>query len=169
MEPFKPLDLPNPSDYDFLDPLNASNPADHDSTYHASAHRNLNPYPSSLPNPTLDSDTKATSPPASSPKQDGDGISGFRTKDYVEFNDAMDYVNKVKHRFASQPDIFKLFLEILEVYQRESRPIQDVHAQVTKLFHSTPDLLEDFNQFLPESALQARAQGQQPILNVSPY
>lgn len=67
MEPLKPLDL--------LDPLDTSNPADYDSPYHASVHRNLNPYSSSLPSPTLDSDAKATSPPALSQKQDGDEIS----------------------------------------------------------------------------------------------
>ncbi len=93
----------------------------------------------------------------------------------VEFNHAISYVNKIKvceprddvdvaathnvfqNRFASQPDIYKQFLEILQTYQRESKPIQDVYAQVTHLFNSAPDLLEDFKQFLPESAAQAKA------------
>ena len=57
-----------------------------------------------------------------------------------------------------QPEIYKQFLEILQTYQRESKPIQDVYAQVTQLFSSAPDLLEDFKQFLPESAAQAKAQ-----------
>ena len=48
-------------------------------------------------------------------------------------------------------------MEILQTYQRESKPIQDVYGQVTKLFHSAPDLLEDFKQFLPESAAHAKA------------
>lgn len=63
-----------------------------------------------------------------------------------------------QNRFASQPDIYKQFLEILQTYQRESKPIQDVYAQVTSLFSAAPDLLEDFKQFLPESAAQHRAQ-----------
>ena len=33
-----------------------------------------------------------------------------------------------------------------------------MYAQVTQLFNSAPDLLEDFKQFLPESAAQAKAQ-----------
>lgn len=33
-----------------------------------------------------------------------------------------------------------------------------MYAQVTLLFNSAPDLLEDFKQFLPESAAQAKAQ-----------
>ncbi|KAL6715952.1 Transcriptional regulatory protein sin3 [Lecanora helva] len=76
----------------------------------------------------------------------------------VEFNHAIGYVNKIKNRFATQPEIYKQFLEILQTYQRESKPIQDVYAQVTQLFHSAQDLLEDFKQFLPESAAQAKAQ-----------
>ena len=62
-----------------------------------------------------------------------------------------------QNRFASHPDIYKQFLEILQTYQRESKPIQDVYSQVTHLFKTAPDLLEDFKQFLPESAAQAKA------------
>lgn len=32
-----------------------------------------------------------------------------------------------------------------------------MYSQVTQLFNAAPDLLEDFKQFLPESAAQARA------------
>ena len=63
-----------------------------------------------------------------------------------------------QNRFAQQPEIYKQFLEILQTYQRESKPIQDVYSQVTQLFISAPDLLEDFKQFLPESAAHAKAQ-----------
>lgn len=48
-------------------------------------------------------------------------------------------------------------MEILQTYQREQKPIQDVYSQVTELFKSAPDLLEEFKQFLPESAAQAKA------------
>lgn len=103
------------------------------------------------------------------------GPGGMEKRGPVEFNHAISYVNKIKvcnpnvdvdgaaiynihqNRFASQPDIYKQFLEILQTYQRESKPIQDVYAQVTHLFNSAPDLLEDFKQFLPESAAQAKA------------
>ncbi|KAK5992487.1 Transcriptional regulatory protein SIN3 [Cladobotryum mycophilum] len=61
------------------------------------------------------------------------------------------------NRFQDKPEIYKQFLEILQTYQREQKPIQDVYAQVTTLFNSAPDLLEDFKQFLPESAGQAKA------------
>jgi paired amphipathic helix protein Sin3a len=63
-----------------------------------------------------------------------------------------------QNRFQDRPEIYKQFLEILQTYQRESKPIQDVYAQVTHLFSSAHDLLEDFKQFLPESAAQAKQQ-----------
>lgn len=62
-----------------------------------------------------------------------------------------------QNRFHDRPEIYKQFLEILQTYQRESKPIQDVYSQVTTLFNSAPDLLEDFKQFLPESAAHAKA------------
>ena len=112
---------------------------------------------------------------------------GAEKRGPVEFNHAIGYVNKIKvcellivtvllssqphssiltltfsfqNRFATQPEIYRQFLDILQTYQRESKPIQDVYAQVTHLFNAAPDLLEDFKQFLPESAAQAKAQAQ---------
>jgi histone deacetylase complex regulatory component SIN3 len=123
--------------------------------------RNRTQHSGTLPDPNPDSDAKATPPPASPPKQDGDEISGFGPKGSVECDHALSYVNKIKNRFQSQPDIYKQFLEILQIYQRESTPLQNVYAQVVNLFNSAPDLLEDFKQFLPESALQAKAQAAQ--------
>ncbi|KAF5661361.1 hypothetical protein FCIRC_11840 [Fusarium circinatum] len=55
---------------------------------------------------------------------------------------------------GDKPEIYKQFLKILEGYQREQKPIQDVYIQVIALFNSTPDLIEDFKQFLPESVGQ---------------
>lgn len=69
----------------------------------------------------------------------------------------LDLLTSLQNRFSSQPDIYKQFLEILQTYQRESKPIQDVYSQVTHLFKGAKDLLEDFKQFLPESAAQAKA------------
>lgn len=72
----------------------------------------------------------------------------------LEFNHAISYVNKIKTRFANQPDIYKQFLEILQTYQREQKPIGEVYEQVTQLFVNLPDLLDDFKRFLPDSGNQ---------------
>ena len=81
----------------------------------------------------------------------------------VEFNHAINYVNKIKHRFQGQPDVYKQFLEILHTYQKDQRAMKEggapksmlteseVYAQVSKLFQNQEDLLSEFGQFLPEA------------------
>ncbi|KAG9041544.1 Transcriptional regulatory protein sin3 [Tulasnella sp. UAMH 9824] len=73
----------------------------------------------------------------------------------VEFNHAINYVNKIKNRFASDPDTYKQFLEILQTYQKEQRPIQSVYEQVAVLFDGSTDLLDEFKQFLPDTTATA--------------
>lgn len=104
----------------------------------------------------------------------GLGLAQGQSRGPVEFNHAISYVNKIKvskpmdftdatriimavqNRFTGQPEIYKNFLEILQTYQRESRPIQDVYGQVTSLFSEAPDLLRDFKQFLPDTTGQSK-------------
>ncbi|KAM3069342.1 Transcriptional regulatory protein sin3 [Clarireedia jacksonii] len=101
---------------------------------------------------------QAATPGGGSGNMNGAGTQpGMEKRGPVEFNHAISYVNKIKNRFQDRPEIYKQFLEILQTYQRESKPIQDVYSQVTTLFGTAPDLLEDFKQFLPESAAHAKA------------
>lgn len=76
----------------------------------------------------------------------------------VEFNHAINYVNKIKNRFQGQPDIYKQFLEILHTYQKEQRSLKEglvnllnyrptlteaeVYAKVAQLFQNQEDLLQ---------------------------
>jgi len=73
----------------------------------------------------------------------------------VEFNQAVNYVNKIRvsctfvywsikfffqqNRFQNQPDIYKSFLEILHTYQKEQRIIKEVcialYAACTHAFY----------------------------------
>ncbi len=82
----------------------------------------------------------------------------------VEFNHAINYVNKIKNRFQGQPDVYKQFLEILHSYQKDQKAIKEgqrptgpylteaeVYAKVAKLFRNQEDLLSEFGQFLPEA------------------
>lgn len=76
-------------------------------------------------------------------------------KPTVEFNHAVNYVAKIKTRYASTPAIYEHFLQILHVYQenRNSEPaIERVKAQIKELFAADEDLRDEFNYFLPESA-----------------
>ncbi|KAI1292628.1 Paired amphipathic helix protein Sin3a [Halotydeus destructor] len=82
----------------------------------------------------------------------------------VEFNHAINYVNKIKLRFQGQPEVYKQFLEILHAYQKEQKNIKEgkqpenkslseseVYQQVAKLFKNQEDLLQEFGQFLPDA------------------
>jgi len=52
-------------------------------------------------------------------------------------------------RFQNNPDVYKRFLDILHVYQKEQKSISEVYEQVAILFHNHPDLLEViFSSFL---------------------
>lgn len=72
------------------------------------------------------------------------------TEVLVEMDDAIGYVNKIKLRFTNEPHIYKSFLDLLQTYRREQRPIQEVYGQVALLFRDAPDLLADFKRFLPD-------------------
>ena len=71
-------------------------------------------------------------------------------KPTVEFNHAVNYVAKIKHRFRDQPAIYSEFLDILHDYQAK-RTIEEVYHRVQKLFGNEPDLLSEFRYFLPEN------------------
>lgn len=68
----------------------------------------------------------------------------------VTYEDSIAFVNSVKERFASEPQVYMQFLEILQIYQRENLPLADVFERVRTLFSTTPDLLESFRGFMPD-------------------
>uniref|UniRef100_A0A8C4ZBZ6 SIN3 transcription regulator family member Ab n=1 Tax=Gadus morhua TaxID=8049 RepID=A0A8C4ZBZ6_GADMO len=126
--------------------------------------------PTSQPNPATPSIPSYASPrspsvqshtPVSSTPTGGPALQNNQP---VEFNHAINYVNKIKNRFQGQPDIYKAFLEILHTYQKEQRNAkeaggnytpnlteQEVYAQVARLFKNQEDLLSEFGQFLPDA------------------
>ena len=65
--------------------------------------------------------------------------SDARSRPPAEFNHAINFVNKIKNRFNRRPDTYKSFLEILQTYQKEQRPIQDVGVYKASLI-STADV-----------------------------
>uniref|UniRef100_A0A8C1D007 Paired amphipathic helix protein Sin3a n=1 Tax=Cyprinus carpio carpio TaxID=630221 RepID=A0A8C1D007_CYPCA len=92
------------------------------------------------------------------------GSTPLQNNQPVEFNHAINYVNKIKNRFQGQPEVYKSFLEILHTYQKEQRNAkeaggnytptlteQQVYAQVAQLFKNQEDLLSEFGQFLPDA------------------
>lgn len=77
---------------------------------------------------------------------------GAAEKPNGEFNHAIQYLNKIKTRFAEDANTYKQFLEILQAYQKDQRNLEDsqVYAQVQVLFKDAPELVEEFKAFLPE-------------------
>jgi paired amphipathic helix protein Sin3a len=84
----------------------------------------------------------------------------------VEFNHAIQYVNKIKLSYQNQPEVYKSFLDILHKYQKEQKMLKEgtpfppgyrplteveVYGQVTNLFKDQPQLLNEFSQFLPDA------------------
>lgn len=126
---------------------NHSNQSSHHS-YHQSPHRNQEP---------VSQGNQHSTPVQQQQQQQQAGQP-------VEFNHAINYVNKIKNRFHGQPEIYKAFLEILHTYQKEQRNLKEgivtsykplteaeVYSQVAKLFQNQEDLLAEFGQFLPDA------------------
>ncbi|KAG8723788.1 hypothetical protein FRC09_001756 [Ceratobasidium sp. 395] len=67
----------------------------------------------------------------------------------AEFNQVVNYINRIKQRFALDPDTYEQFCEIFQAYHEEQRPVAEVHRRVSVLFNEHRDLLEDFHYFLP--------------------
>jgi paired amphipathic helix protein Sin3a len=67
----------------------------------------------------------------------------------VEFDQAINYVNKIKARFQTDEHVYKAFLEILNMYRKGNKTIIEVYQEVATLFENHADLLEEFTYFLP--------------------
>lgn len=70
----------------------------------------------------------------------------------VEFGQAISYVNKIKTRFQHAEHIYKAFLEILYMYRKGNKSINEVYEEVANLFREHQDLLEEFTYFLPDTS-----------------
>ncbi|XP_022774459.1 paired amphipathic helix protein Sin3-like 2 [Durio zibethinus] len=73
-------------------------------------------------------------------------------KKTVEFEEAISFVNKIKKRFQNDEHVYKSFLDILNMYRKEHKDINEVYSEVASLFEHHPDLLEEFTRFLPDSS-----------------
>ncbi|WZZ30241.1 hypothetical protein YC2023_013642 [Brassica napus] len=72
-------------------------------------------------------------------------------KTTVEFEEAINFVNKIKTRFKHDEHVYKSFLGILNMYRKEKKGISEVYNEVSILFEGHSDLLEEFTRFLPAS------------------
>jgi paired amphipathic helix protein Sin3a len=76
-------------------------------------------------------------------------------KKRVEFEEAISFVNKIKTRFQGDDRVYKSFLDILNMYRRDSKSITEVYQEVAILFRDHSDLLVEFTHFLPDTSATA--------------
>ncbi|CAL5196996.1 unnamed protein product [Lathyrus oleraceus] len=75
----------------------------------------------------------------------------------VEFEEAINFVGKIKTRFQGNDRVYKTFLDILNMYRKETKSITVVYQEVSALFQDHADLLEEFTHFLPDTSGAASA------------
>ncbi|KAG8046134.1 hypothetical protein GUJ93_ZPchr0008g12101 [Zizania palustris] len=75
----------------------------------------------------------------------------------VDFVEAINFVNKIKNRFQHDEHVYKSFLDILNMYRKDNKSIQDVYHEVAVLFADHKDLLEEFQHFLPDTSVPPQA------------
>uniref|UniRef100_A0A1D1YVS6 Paired amphipathic helix protein Sin3-like 3 n=2 Tax=Anthurium amnicola TaxID=1678845 RepID=A0A1D1YVS6_9ARAE len=74
----------------------------------------------------------------------------YQQKKPVEFEEAINFVNKIKTRFQTDEHVYKSFLDILNMYRKENKGIGEVYQEVALLFQNHQDLLDEFTHFLPD-------------------
>ncbi|KAK7252329.1 hypothetical protein RIF29_36192 [Crotalaria pallida] len=70
----------------------------------------------------------------------------------VEFEEAINFVNRIKTRFQGEDRVYKSFLDILNMYRKENKTITEVYQEVAALFQDHHDLLDEFTHFLPDTS-----------------
>ncbi|KZV47993.1 hypothetical protein F511_32684 [Dorcoceras hygrometricum] len=75
----------------------------------------------------------------------------------VEFDEAINFVNRIKARFQGDDHVYKAFLDILNMYKKDNKSITEVYQEVSVLFRGHADLLVEFTHFLPDTSGDASA------------
>ncbi|XP_019445511.1 PREDICTED: paired amphipathic helix protein Sin3-like 4 isoform X1 [Lupinus angustifolius] len=75
----------------------------------------------------------------------------------VEFEEAINFVNRIKARFQGDDRVYKSFLDILNMYRKENKTITEVYQEVAALFQGHHDLLDEFTHFLPDTSTAVSA------------
>ncbi|KAI4385181.1 hypothetical protein MLD38_003236 [Melastoma candidum] len=70
----------------------------------------------------------------------------------IEFEEAINFVNKIKTRFQGDDHVYKSFLDVLNMYRKENKSIREVYQEVAVLFREHTDLLDEFAHFLPDNS-----------------
>ena len=70
----------------------------------------------------------------------------------IEFDEAINYVSKIKKTFENYPGTYRAFLEILHKYNKGQKSVEDIYEEVSRLFENHTELIAEFSQFLPDGS-----------------
>jgi len=69
----------------------------------------------------------------------------------LKVEDALSYMDKVKHEFSNQPEVYGDFLALLIKFKKKEIDYTGVIARISSLFNGHPELIMGFNVWLPPS------------------
>ncbi|XP_047310772.1 paired amphipathic helix protein Sin3-like 2 [Impatiens glandulifera] len=103
------------------------------------------------------------------------GFNAFLPKDYhitvideeetppkrtAEFEETIKFVIKLKKRFQNDDQVYKSFLDILNMYRKGHKDVTELYQEVAILFGRHQDLVEEFIRFLPYTSASQVPSGQ---------
>ncbi|OMJ72232.1 hypothetical protein SteCoe_29371 [Stentor coeruleus] len=65
------------------------------------------------------------------------------------YNEAIDYMRRVKEETKDRPDVYSEFIKVLKKYQDKTMTIEEVNNSVRTIMVDYPILIESFKAFLP--------------------
>jgi len=77
---------------------------------------------------------------------------GGQSVDVGQLDDSVNYVMDVKRALASQPDVYRQFVEVVQRYHDQRHDQLDLQSirQIVSLLRTRPQLVLSFNEFLPD-------------------
>lgn len=92
---------------------------------------------------------QGASPPSGPPQEPQQQQSPGNSFQRLKVEDALSYLDLVKFKFGSKPQVYNDFLDIMKEFKSQSIDTPGVIQRVSSLFKGFPDLIVGFNTFLP--------------------
>ncbi|KOB78579.1 Sin3A, partial [Operophtera brumata] len=79
----------------------------------------------------------------------------------LKVEDALSYLDQVKYKFNTQPQVYNDFLDIMKEFKSQTIDTPGVITRVSNLFKGHPELIVGFNTFLPPGyKIEVQSNGQ---------
>ncbi|XP_051121672.1 paired amphipathic helix protein Sin3-like 4 [Andrographis paniculata] len=94
----------------------------------------------------------------------------FLRKNPVEFNDAIEFVEKIKATFQDRDhDVYTASIDILDMFRKGRKSAKEVYSKISVLFGDHVEFIIDFAHFLPLLTGTASVELPQSYRNPIPY